>query len=183
MFLPCLQDCLCLISQEPLGELLHCLGTVAYIVFHLFSEFGEALVVAVGDKDRVVAEALVAMLLVGYSAFYDSFETVLARAHWVAAFHLYERDDGAEPSLAVCVVTELAEQLPHVGLAVVVGAFGVACRVTPWLTVESVNLKPRVVGETVYVILVEYIFGLLVRVGLQRVASLRNVLMAPYVGK
>lgn len=85
--------------------------------------------------------------------------------------------------LAVVAASQLAQQALHVGLAVVVGAFGVACRVNPWLTVESVNLKPRVVGETVYVILVEYIFGLLVRVGLQRVASLRNVLMAPYVGK
>lgn len=91
--------------------------------------------------------------------------------------------DGAELCLAVVVAVEPLQQFAHVCLGVVVGAFGVACRVNPWLTVESVNLKPRVVGETVYVILVEYIFGLLVRVGLQRVASLRNVLMAPYVGK
>ena len=62
-------------------------------------------------------------------------------------------------------------------------SLGVACRVNPWLTVESINLKPRVIGETVYVILVEYIFRLLMRVGFQGVACLRNVLMAPYVGK
>ena len=46
-----------------------------------------------------------------------------------------------------------------------VGAFGIACRVNPWLTVESVDLKSRVIGETVYVKLVEYIFSLLMRIG------------------
>ena len=64
-----------------------------------------------------------------------------------------------------------------------VGAFGVACRMHAWLTVESVDLKPRIIGETIYMVIVEYIFGFLVRVGLQRVACLRNVLMTPYFGK
>lgn len=78
LFLPCLQDSLCLLAQEPFGELLHCLGPVAYLVFHFISKLSEALVVAVGDKDRVVAEALVAMLLVGYSAFYGALESIFA---------------------------------------------------------------------------------------------------------
>ena len=169
--------------NEPVGEFLHCLCSMAYLILDFLSKFREALVVAVRDEDRVIAEALRAMLLMSYAAFHDALETIFARADGIAAFHLDKRDDGAEASLAVCVVTELGEQLPHVCLTIVVGALGVACRVNPRLTIERVNLKPCVIGETVYVILVEYIFSLLMCVGFQCVASLRNVLMAPYFGK
>ena len=78
LFLPCLQDSLCLLAQEPFGELLHCLGPVAYLVFHLLSEFGEALVVAVGDKDRIISKAFRAVLLVGDVAFYGALESIFA---------------------------------------------------------------------------------------------------------
>ncbi len=64
-----------------------------------------------------------------------------------------------------------------------VGAIGIARRVNARLAVERVNFQSRIVGETVYVILVEYVLSLLMRVGFQRVASLRNVLMAANVGK
>ena len=168
---------------EPVGEFFHGLCPVAYLVFYLFPEFRKALVVALRDEDGVIAEAFRSMLLMGDAAFHDALETIFARAYWIAAFHLYERYYGAETGLAVGVVAKPVEQFSHVGLAVVVGAFSVACRVNPWLTVERVNLKPRVIGETVYMILVEYIFCLLMRVGFQGVASLRNILMATYIGK
>ena len=153
--------------NEPVGEFLHCLCPMAYLVLYFLSKFREAFVVAIRDEDWVIAKPLSAMLLMGDTAFHRTLEAIFTRAYRVAAFHLYKRDDGAEASLAVCVVTELGEQLPHVCLTVVVGALGVACRVNPRLTVECVNLKPCVIGETVYVILVEYIFSLLMRVGFQ----------------
>lgn len=144
--------------NEPVGEFLHCLCSMAYLILDFLSKFREALVVAVRDEDRVIAEALRAMLLMSYAAFHDALETIFARADGIAAFHLDERDHGAETRLAVSVVAKLGEQFPHVGLAVVVGAICVACRVNPWFTIERINLKPSVIGETVDVILVEYVF-------------------------
>ena len=89
-----------------------------------------------------------------------------------------ERDDRAEAGLAVWVVAELTQQFGHVGLTVVVGAFGVARRVHPRLTVECLHLKPRIVGEAVKMVVVEDVFRLLVGVGLERHPRLGNVLVA-----
>ena len=111
LFLPCLQDSLCLLAQEPFGELLHCLGPVAYLVFRLFSEFGEALVVAVGDKDRVVAEALCALLLARYGAAHDALEERVV-GNVAATCESYH---GAELRTAVVAVAQACEQLLHVG--------------------------------------------------------------------
>lgn len=153
--------------NEPVGEFLHCLGPVAYLVLDFLSEFRETFVVAIRDEDWVIAKPLSAMLLMGDTAFHYALEAIFARAYGVAAFHLYKRDYGAEASLAVRVVAELGEQFPHVCFTVVVGALGIACRVNPRLTVERVNLKPSIICETVYVVLVEYIFSLLMCVGFQ----------------
>ncbi len=69
---------MCLLAHEPLGEFLHCLCPVAYLVFHFLSEFREALVVAVWNEDRIITEAFRTMLLMRYTTFHGTLEAVFA---------------------------------------------------------------------------------------------------------
>lgn len=51
---------------------------MADLVFYLFSELREALVIAVGYEYRVIAKTFGAMFLMGYAAFYGALESVFA---------------------------------------------------------------------------------------------------------
>lgn len=59
----------------------------------------------------------------------------------------------------------------------------IACGMNSRLTIQSLNLKSRIIGETIDMIIVEHIFCLLMSVFLKSAASLGYVGMTSYVGK
>ena len=69
---------LSLLALEPFGEFSYSLGPVADLVFYLFSELRETLVITVGYEYWVVAEAFGTMFFMGYSAFHGALESVFA---------------------------------------------------------------------------------------------------------
>ena len=138
---------------------------VAYLVLDFLAQFSKAFVVAVGDKQRVVAKARGAVLLFCYMPRYLTFKLILPAAQRIVAFHLYQTDDGAEACFPVRVVAKLTKQFLHVGFAVVISTFGVACRVYTRGPVQGIYLKSRIIGKAIQVIMVKDIFGFLVCIG------------------
>lgn len=63
------------------------------------------------------------------------------------------------------------------------GSASIACGTDSRLTAEGLNLKPRIIGKAVDMIIVEHVSGLLAGIFLKGAASLRYVGMTPYVGK
>ena len=147
-------------------------------VFDLLAELSEALVIAVGDEERVIAEALSAVFLGSDAPAHLALELIFSAAHRVVAFHGDQRDDRAEACTAVVLTVELTQEFRHVGLTVVVCAFGIAGRVHARRTAECLHLQSRVVGEAVEMIVVKDILCLLMGIFLKRVACLGDVLVA-----
>ena len=79
---------------------------------------------------------------------------------------------------AAAITGELSQEFRHVGLTVVVCAFGIAGRVHARRTAECLHLQSRVVGEAVEMIVVKDILCLLMGIFLKRVACLGDVLVA-----
>ena len=139
----------------------------------------ERLVVAFGYEYRVVAEAFRSLFPCGYGAADDAFEECEV-GFVVVACECY---DGAELCLAVVVAVEPLQQFAHVCLGVVVGAFGVACRVHSGFAAECFHFKSGVVGEAVDGVVVGDVACFLYGVAFEGVGCLRDVGVAAYVGE
>lgn len=164
------ESCLCLLEKSL--EFLHGPGPVRYLVFDFLSQLGEALVVAVGNEQGVITETLGAMLLGVDTSGHHTLEQMLAVG---VAIGQQQRDDRAETGLAVGGIAQLTQQLSHIGLAVVVGALGIAGRVYARRTIQGLDLQAGVVGKAAEVVVVEHILCLLVGILLQRAAGLGDV--------
>ena len=96
---------------------------------------------AIGDEEWVVTKTLAARLLGGYSAIYYALYLLL----YTAADKLYH---GAEACSADLLALQFVEQFAVVG-GKVVAIGGVACRVYPWCSIESLYLEASIVGKAV----------------------------------
>lgn len=114
-------------------------------VFDVGAEFGKGLAVALGDKHRVVAKALVAALLCGDAAIDDALKKKFAAIVNIG-------NGGAETGIAVRVALQFLEQECGVGFRIVVVGVGIARRVNTGPTAERLHLQTRIVGKTVVTI-------------------------------
>ena len=63
---------------------------MTYRVFDMLPKFGKTLVMAIGNKQRVVAEPLAAMLLGGNATLYNALKTMdLGNARAAAGAHVF----------------------------------------------------------------------------------------------
>ena len=165
--------------SKMLDQLLHGTCAVRVVVLDIHAKLCERLVVALRHKDRVVAESLGALLLLGYSSFNDTLKQRI-----VAAVSLSGKtDDGAELRAAVVHTLKSVQQFLHVSLRVVVGTLGITCRMYTRLASKRRHLKTRVVGKAVVAIVVDDVACLLYGVALKCVGCLGYVDVASNVVK
>lgn len=122
------------------GNFFQCVGAVGDFIFHLGGQFGEGLVVAVGDEQWVVAKAVFAAQFFDDDPFAGAFDGERFFAG------TGEGDDGTEAGAAIFFSRELAQQFGVVR-GVVARFAGVAGGIDAGRAVEGVNFEPRVVGE------------------------------------
>ena len=117
------------------------------LVLNVFSKFGKTLVVALWNKDRVVAKALRSRFFGGDIALYPAFKLMFLAVD-------NQRNHRAEVGFPVCCIAQFTEQFAHIGFAVVVGMLVVACRMHTRFAVKGIYFKPRVVGKAIQMIVV-----------------------------
>ena len=127
--------------MEVSREFAHGAGAVRNGVFLFGRHLGEGLRVAVGNEQRVVAEALVPGLTVDDAPFDDAFEQVLLAAQ-------KQRNDRPEPCAAVFGAFEVFQQQAVVGREVM-AVGGVTGRMYARGAAERLDFESRVVGEAV----------------------------------
>ena len=115
-------------------------GAVGDAVFHFGIQLGKGFGVAVGHKERVVAES------VGAAQFIDNDAGAFTRNGLDASTGIRKGDDGAEASGAVFLIGQFVEQLFVVG-GIGAGFAGVAGGIDAGRAVEGVDLEAGVVGQ------------------------------------
>ena len=139
-------------------------------VFHFVAQLGEGLVVAVGLKDGVVAEAFDAALL-----FCD---LAVATAFEIIGFPIkVQGDAGAEGRLSVGLSFHGSQHLVHVVLVAAM-LTSITRRIHTWCAAQSLHFKARVISEAVHVELVRDEVRLDLGVAFDGVGVLDDVLVA-----
>ena len=94
------------------------------------------------------------------------------------------RPSGAtETSLTVILVLHFRKQFLHVSFRVMPLTSGISGRINSGCTVQSLNLKACIIGETVKTIILIYILCLQCCITLQRICCFRDIGMAVYIIK
>ena len=126
-------------------------------VLLLKGHLGKCLCLTLSTEDWIVTEALpVGMRLFGDDATADAFKFGHLLVH-------DKLDDGSELSRTIMNVLHVAKQLIVVGISIMVEALiaGIAGRTYTRLHAKGANLKARVIGKTIYIIMNMHEFGFL----------------------
>ena len=92
-------------------------------------------------------------------------------------------DDRTELGAAVCFSIQFTQQFLHVGFTIVIGSFGIACRVYAGRTTQCRHFQSCIVGKTVYMVMFGHIASLDTGILFQCTACFGNILMTSYLAQ